>query len=429
MKQTSPASNHNNRHAKERTRIGDDGRVGIDRGILDPLGMQPGASFLVERGINEVRLLRPVEHLAHIYIEATNTCNLNCRTCIRNAWGAPSGVMTPDTFERILSGIRELPTPPTLSFGGFGEPLMHPDILEMIRQCKEAGARVELITNGILLEQAVSEELLRTGLDQLWVSIDGARPESYLDVRLGNALPKVIKNLYDLNVLQYRLFKRLTLEVGIAFVAMRRNISDLPEVIELGNSLGIHHFSISNLLPYTSEMNRETLFKNTLHNLGYQRVNDAPNIELARMDMDPDSREPLAAVLSKRFNSIKQAGTDSFRFMDSCPFIRKGSFSIRWDGAASPCLPLLYDHHHYLDDRRRKSTAYTVGNVADQPLDELWQAPEHLAFRERVQAFDFSPCTTCNSCELADDNLEDCYGNPHPTCGGCLWAQGFIRCP
>jgi len=49
--------------------------------------------------------------------------------------------------------------------------------------------------------------------------------------------------------------------------------------------------------------------------------------------------------------------------------------------------------------------------------------------RERLLAFDFSPCTICNSCDMADVNLEDCCGSPTPSCGGCLWAQGFIRCP
>jgi hypothetical protein len=30
---------------------------------------------------------------------------------------------------------------------------------------------------------------------------------------------------------------------------------------------------------------------------------------------------------------------------------------------------------------------------------------------------------------MTESNQEDCFGNTFPTCGGCLWAQGFIRCP
>lgn len=52
-----------------------------------------------------------------------------------------------------------------------------------------------------------------------------------------------------------------------------------------------------------------------------------------------------------------------------------------------------------------------------------------MSLRERVQAFDFSPCTICISCELAESNTEDCFGNRLPACGGYLWAQGFVSCP
>ena len=31
-------------------------------------------------------------------------------------------------------------------------------------------------------------------------------------------------------------------------------------------------------------------------------------------------------------------------------------------------------------------------------------------------------------CEFAETNEEDCLGNPHPTCGYCLWARGVVRC-
>lgn len=50
-------------------------------------------------------------------------------------------------------------------------------------------------------------------------------------------------------------------------------------------------------------------------------------------------------------------------------------------------------------------------------------------FRRRVQEFNFSPCILCGGCDLFESNQEDCIGSPVPTCGGCLWAQGIIRCP
>jgi hypothetical protein len=101
----------------------------------------------------------------------------------------------------------------------------------------------------------------------------------------------------------------------------------------------------------------------------------------------------------------------------------------RWDGGVSPCLPLLHTHKSHLDQRLRESIEFLVGNVLEKDLLALWMDPAYLALRERLRDFDFSPCTFCNSCEMPDSNLEDCFGSSAPACGGCLWAQGIIQCP
>ena len=61
----------------------------------------------------------------------------------------------------------------------------------MLAEAKAVGCAVELITNGTRLDEETRRELVRIGLDRLWVSIDGATPESYADVRLWDALPQV----------------------------------------------------------------------------------------------------------------------------------------------------------------------------------------------------------------------------------------------
>ncbi|MBK9091060.1 MAG: SPASM domain-containing protein [Holophagales bacterium] len=112
-----------------------------------------------------------------------------------------------------------------------------------------------------------------------------------------------------------------------------------------------------------------------------------------------------------------------------CPFVERGTTSVRWDGAVSPCLALLYDHDYYLGERLRHSCAYFVGNLRERSLADLWNDASYVELRQRLQAFDFSPCSSCNTCEMADDNRQDCSGSPLPACGGCLWAQGLIQCP
>ena len=54
---------------------------------------------------------------------------------------------------------------------------------------------------------------------------------------------------------------------------------------------------------------------------------------------------------------------------------------------------------------------------------------EYRAFRERVHAFRYAPCLFCGGCEHLQENKSDCVGSLGPTCGGCLWGQGFAVCP
>ena len=154
-------------------------------------------------------------------------------------------------------------------FGGFGEPLFHPRIVEMVTDMKATGARVELITNATLLTAETSRRLVEAGLDAIWISLDGARPESYADVRLGAELPKVIANvsafrdacmveggvMYDFPEKQ---------KIGIVFVAMKRNIGDLPDVVKLGSRVGATRFLVTNVFPYTPDMWEQALYSHAI---------------------------------------------------------------------------------------------------------------------------------------------------------------------
>ena len=97
------------------------------------------------------------------------------------------------------------------------------------------GARTELITNGMLLNERLGRELIDVGLDLLWVSIDGASPESYANVRLGAELAQVIANVARFSKMR-KGGHHPRPELGIAFVAMKRNIADLPRCCGWGLS-------------------------------------------------------------------------------------------------------------------------------------------------------------------------------------------------
>ncbi len=398
-------------------------------------GLAPGSRLCIEEMDHQLVVHRPVTHLARVYVEPTTECPLACRTCMRRAWGEPGGRMDAGVFGRIMDGLRALPSVPTVFFGGIGEPLCHPEILSMIRAARSLGARTELITNGLALDEQTVEALVELRLDALWVSLDGASEECYDAVRTSadgeestGSLPRVVQNLQRLRAVKYRLDSALP-ALGIAFVSMRRNHAELGRVMELGLRAGATQFSISSVQPHTEEMRGEVLHEKTLgQSTGTLSRLDLARLDVARMDRGDDWGPAIASVLAE--NGLRFSdGRATTRLDDNCPFVENGSASIRWDGEVSPCLPLLHSHVAWLGDRKRDIRQFSFGSLRERSLAEIWSDPGYVRFRERLQEFDFPPCTRCNGCEAADSNVEDCYGKPAPTCGACAWAQGFIVCP
>jgi MoaA/NifB/PqqE/SkfB family radical SAM enzyme len=386
-------------------------------------GFAPGVPLCLEELDDHLLLHRPVTALSKVYVEPTNECPLSCATCMRHAWKEPAGRMDPAVYSAVLEGLADFPSMPSLFFGGIGEPLSHPSMLDMVRRGKAAGAKVEMITNGLALDEQTVEQLVEMELDSLWVSLDGASPARYEDVRESRAFDRIVGNLRMLRQVKYRLDVPWPV-LGIAFVAMRRNQAELSEVITLGQRLGAQRFSVSNVQPHTEQMRGEILHEKTLG----QSPGTFSRLDVGRMDSGGAWDHTIAKLLAD--SGLHYADGRAFtRREDTCPFVEGGSMSVRWDGSVSPCLPLLHTHTAWLGERRREIREHCFGSIGQRSLGDIWRDPAYVAFRLRVQRFDFPPCLRCNSCDMMDGNQEDCYGNDPPACGGCLWAQGLVLCP
>lgn len=436
-----------------RATVDAEGRLVLPAEVTSRLGLVPGSSVILDTEPNSVCLRRPVEHLAKVYVEPTSRCNLSCRTCIRNAWKETQGDMSNQTFAHLLRGIAAFEPLPTVFFGGFGEPLAHPHIVEMVRQVKALGVpAVELITNGCLLDEGTSRQLIEAGLDGLWVSLDGIRPESYSDVRLGALLPEVLENLRRFRDIRRSIqLSRLSSEerrryesrdrvaqaawalpepvpfLGIAFVAMKRNITDLPGLVVEADRLEAKRLFVSNVIPYTEELMTEILYEDLL------TVGTIPTLwhdtfKLPPMDINELTSKPLRAVIRGRYEAVL-AGQDVSGISRRCPFVEAGSVSVAWNGDVSPCLALLHTHDEFLRGRKRRVDRHVVGRLSERQLNQIWMDPSYIALRAKIQEFDFSPCVLCGGCTMSDGNQEDCEGMDPPRCGACLWGHGLIRCP
>jgi MoaA/NifB/PqqE/SkfB family radical SAM enzyme len=382
--------------------VDETGRLVLAAEITAQYGLNHGARVRIDQVDNYFRVHRPVTHLAKVYIEPTTKCNLACSMCMHRTWEEPQGEMSWEVFTSILDSVKGLPEIPTIFFGGLGEPLSHPRIISMISQVKAARAKVELITNGTLLDEDYAQQLVDIGLDRIWVSIDGATPESYADIRLGAAFKEVVNNVKTL--------KRLRSgghfpkpEIGIVFVAMKRNIADLPAVIRLGRKLGAKHFLVTNVLPYSAETQNEMLYQRSLRNITYLPSIWFPKLNLPKMQFDEYVRQPFFEALNSGCN-VTFTGHNLGGTNDVCTFIESGSITVAWDGNVSPCPPLSHNHLSYLHQKKHFSRRYILGNITECDLLDLWNNSEYVAYRQRVQQFSFAPCSACGGCDLSESN-------------------------
>jgi MoaA/NifB/PqqE/SkfB family radical SAM enzyme len=409
-----------------RRRVRKDGSLVIPPPATKRLGLVPGsvADIRFDRGRLEV--LPDIHSLARVYVEPTSRCGLSCRTCLRNTWNEPTGDMDPEIFDRLVSQLCRFPTVESVMFGGIGEPTLHPAIIQMVRKVKSLGLRAEMVTNGTRLDGTELAALWSSGLDTLWVSLDGATQESYEDIRGGGDFSGIVENLRRLDRLNARGPHHV--ELGIAFVLLRRNLTDLKSLGKLARTVKARRVSVSHVLPYSPEMEKEMLCLQTLTLDTFTAASGKTEINLPRLDVNNTTKDAMFSLL-QGFENLSFMGNRLSVDARRCRFIHDRCTFVRWDGKVAPCAGLLHTHRTYLYGLERTISADILGNVGSGDLFDIWNSPEYAQFREKVRDFDFSPCHVCGGCSMLEKNEEDCYGNTYPVCGGCLWAQGIIQCP
>ncbi len=371
----------------------------------------------------------PPDRLNKLYIEATTGCNLDCQMCVRHAWEEPIGAMSYATFTSLMEQVKELPAPPTIHFGGFGEPMSHPRFLDMAQMAKDLGARVEMTTNGMLLTEDKAMALFEMGFDQLFVSIDSVDPQKYADIRVGADFNQVFENLKTLRRLKlYHGTKYANPQVGIAFVVMKSNIHELPLLPHLAIQLNAKEIKVSNLVPHLPEMENEIVYDLAMRSLTYRRGGDTANTSLPKINFDEVTGKPLRDLLNAP-TSVGFMHLNLNERENYCQFVQDGYAMVCRDGRVAPCMSYMHAHTEYLKGYKREIKAVSFGNIREQSLKSIWESEEYTDFRRRLKEFKFSPCTFCSGCDLLESNETDCAMSPSPACGGCVWTQGFVQCP
>ena len=135
----------------------------------------------------------PVGNTVLLGIEPTFACNFHCNYCmhalppseLQRTRGWKSLPMQWETFLLILEQMRDFPNRfKKVTFAGDGEPLINPQLPEMIQRVVESGRteKTLVITNGSLLTPQMSNALLEAGLSELKISMQGLSAEKYREI-------------------------------------------------------------------------------------------------------------------------------------------------------------------------------------------------------------------------------------------------------
>ena len=270
-------------------------------------------------------------------IEPTTACNLGCPECPSGLkqFSRPTGKLNLELHKEILNQLSK--TVFYINYYFQGEPFLHPQFLELIKEAKKHNIYTATSTNAHFINAKKAEEIVASGLDRLIISIDGMTQETYENYRVHGKLQKVIEGTNYLLEAKKKL-KSATPHLIFQFLAVKPNEHEIPEVVELGKKMGIDEVRIKTAQLYD-----------------YQNGNPLmpENEKYARYKKLPGGTYTLKW----------KTGNHCWRMWSSCVFT--------WDTKVVPCC---FD----------KDAQHQLGSLQEKSFREIWKSKKYTGFRTAV---------------------------------------------
>ena len=138
-------------------------------------------------------------------IELTNYCNLRCTMCPRRFMKRHVGFMDFELFKNIIDQVKDYNDYVWLA--EFGESLFHPKFETFIKYCANNGVKTYLSTNATALNEKNSLEILNSGLDKIYLCLDGTTKETYEKLRINGQFEKTKNNIFNFLKLKKKLHR------------------------------------------------------------------------------------------------------------------------------------------------------------------------------------------------------------------------------
>ncbi|RKX79596.1 MAG: 12,18-didecarboxysiroheme deacetylase [Spirochaetes bacterium] len=331
-------------------------------------------------------------------------CNLRCIHCYSQSKDREyEGELNTEEGKRLLKDLAEFGSPVILFSGG--EPLMRPDIFELVEYARLSGLRAVLSTNGTLITRDVARELKSLGLSYVGVSLDGL--EAVNDSFRG------VKGAFHKAVAGIRNCKEEGIKVGLRFTINRRNAREIPGIFKLLEEEDIPRVCFYHLV-YSgrgSNLIKEDLLREETRKtvalimdltrdlfdrgkpkevLTVDNHADGVYLYLRLQKEDPEKAETVLSLLT--MNGGNSSG--------------EGIACVSWNGEV------------HADQFLRH---YSFGNVKDRPFGEIWTDTGNklLAMFKKKKLHVKGRCAKCRFLHICGGN----FRARAEAVTGDLWAE------
>lgn len=300
----------------------------------------------------------PLETPFVVHIETHNICNFKCKFCtecndkLGKKYGIKRGFMSYNTFCSIIDDMKEFTQKvKALHLYLGGEPLLHKDMPQMIKYAKESNVAEEVIifSNGSLLTQEISNQLIAAGLDKIQFSIEGTSNEKYKEITKVNVdYDKLVQNIayFFRHKKQCKVFAKI-LDTNLSNEEKDKFMQDFKNI--------------------SDECYIETLLDIAPHD-----------------DIDTSLGNGRTYTQEGKEIMEKEVCTSPFYVM-----------LIHWDGSVSPCG---------CGDWRRK---HSIGNIHENSIVEIWHSKKWNDFRKIQLQKKRNIIDICMDCKVIDNQLDN----------------------
>ncbi len=350
-------------------------------------------------------------HLLHYSLDkkpviawnVTRRCNLHCAHCYTDSFDRQyEGELTTAEAKAVIDDLADFGAPVILFSGG--EPLLRPDLPELVERAQAHGIRSVISTNGTLLIHGVAQELKDLGVSYVGVSIDGPQPVHDRFRGVAGAFNEAIQGI--------RNCREAGLRVGLRVTLTQFSYANLKDIFDIVESEDIPRVCFYHLA-YAGRGDRIQKF-----DLSHGETRTAVDLIFART-MDFARRGNTKDVLTVDNHTD---GVYLYRTVRRLEPERADEVlqMLRWQGgnqsgiAVGNIDPLGNVHVDQF------SSAHTFGNVRERPFSEIWSGsdPVLAALRDRRGRIK-GRCARCAYFDICNGNLraraESYYGD--------LWAE------